>query len=79
MWIGQFPSAFHFMDPKGLRYYLPAVMIWHFKHNHWSEPASADNVASLLTDTQFAHRRLPELFELLTETQHASQSHCSLF
>jgi uncharacterized protein (DUF433 family) len=68
-WIGQLPSAFRFMNAKGLRYYLPAVMIWHFKHAHWSEPASADAVYGLLTDPNYPHRDLHELFASLTESQ----------
>src|SRR5579862_7945740 len=68
-WIGEFPSAFRFMDAKGLRYYLPAVMIWHFKHSHWSEPASADGVRTLLADARFPHGQLSELIDFLTEPQ----------
>jgi hypothetical protein len=71
-WIGKFPSAFRYLDPKGFRYYLPAVMLWHFKHTHWSEPASADLVYSLLIDSRFGYEHLPELLQILTDEQAAA-------
>ena len=77
-WIGRFSSAFRYMDAKGLRYYLPRVMIWHFKHSHWSEPASADNVASLLVG-DFAHDCLSTFFSILTESQRRATARWLMF
>ncbi len=31
-WLEQMGSAFAFLDQTGLRYYLPAVMIWYLQY-----------------------------------------------
>ena len=62
-WVAQNFSGLNFLNPKGLRYYLPVVMLWHFRHSDWSEPAAADTLNSLIVhgDT--------ELFDILTDAQ----------
>ena len=47
-WIEDLSSAPYFLDEKGFRYYLPAIMIWELKHGGSSDSAAGDNVCSLL-------------------------------
>lgn len=42
------PSAPTFLDADGLRYYLPALMVWSLKYGKQSESATTDTVLSLL-------------------------------
>jgi hypothetical protein len=74
-WISELPSAVHFLDAKGLRYYLPAIMLWHFRHPHWSEPATADLLYSGLTSKEFPHHHLVDLYNSLTDPQRRAVAH----
>jgi uncharacterized protein (DUF433 family) len=71
--IALFSSAFSYMNAKGLRYYLPAVMVWHLTHTPppegYLDSASADHIWSHLVKPDFPDRELPELFNMLTEAQ----------
>ncbi len=64
-WIVEMPDACTFLDVQGLRYYLPAIMIWELKNGTSSKCAAGDNLWDLLIDPSRRQALLP----LLTEFQ----------
>jgi hypothetical protein len=66
-WLAKLPMAICFLDAKGLRYYMPAIMLWHFRHEHGDSRASiADNLQTLLLpDSPFGHEKLAALIGIL--------------
>jgi hypothetical protein len=50
--IERYSSALFYLDARGFRYYLPAVMAWSVQHAHTSDSSTPDNLLCLLADEQ---------------------------
>ena len=65
-WIESFSSAYSFLDATGLRYYLPATMIWTLKGERELLSATGCNIEFILSNPHQNVRILSQLLRLLT-------------
>jgi hypothetical protein len=70
--IGSNYSALSFLDPVGLRYYLPAYMVWILRHFHQTDSASVAATLSTLNPSGDLREWSLERFQLLTRDQSAA-------
>lgn len=65
--IEWFSDTLPFMDPKGIRFYLPRFMVWSLANAHASNSDAADNLIYLLDiGDLFPEDHLERYFALLT-------------